>query len=240
VRYAGSIALTCDANAGRTRLRAIRCEGLSRASRAFAAPRGAIRLMLSALGPGVLAGDHFSLNGMVAEQASLTAFGQMATPVFAGGAGASQTRAAWHVADGATLVVAGEPLLLEPDSEHAAGASFAIEGSGSAIVVDTFGLRGSARLSMRTQATLDGRLVYRDAYDIAGDLAGAFGTVTLIAADAGARNSFLARAAEVAAGASGVRIGCGETAAAAVVRLHGTRVWDVRAAALRIAGTKAS
>jgi urease accessory protein UreH len=234
VRNAGSIALTCDADAGRTRLRAIRCEGLSRTSRAFAAPNGAIRLMLSALGPGVLAGDRFSLDGTLAEQASLTAFGQMATPVFAG-ADASQTRAAWQVADGATLVVASEPLLLEPDSEHAAGASFTIEGSGSAIVIDTFGLRGSARLSMRTRATLDGRLVYRDAYDIAGDLAGAFGTVTLIAAAADVRNAFLARVPCVAANASGVRIGCGETAGAAIVRLHGARVWDVRGAALRIA-----
>jgi urease accessory protein UreH len=234
VRNAGSIALTCDADAGRTRLRAIRCEGLSRASRAFAAPHGAIRLMLSALGPGVLAGDHFSVDGILSEQASLTAFGQMATPVFAG-TDASQTRAAWQVADGATLLLASEPLLLEPDSEHTAGASFVLEGRGSAIVVDTFGLRGSARLSMRTQAMLDGRLVYRDAYDIAGDLAGAFGTVTFLAAAADLRNAFLARASEVAASASGVRIGSGETAAAAIVRLHGARVWDVRAAALHIA-----
>ncbi len=239
MRPAGSIALTCDADGGRTRLRTIRCEGLSRSSRAFAAPHGAIRLMLSALGPGVLAGDHFSVDGALGEQASLTAFGQMATPVFAG-AGASQTRAAWHVADGATLLVASEPLLLEPDSEHAVGASFAVEGSGSAIVVDTFGLRGSARLAMRTVASLDGRLVYRDAYDIARDLAGAFGTVTLIAAGAAVRNAFLARALDVAATANGVRIGCGETAGAAVIRLHGARVWDVRAAALQIAGTTAS
>ncbi len=235
MRNAGSIALTCDASAGRTRLATIRCEGLSRTSRAFAAPRGAIRLMLSALGPGVLAGDHFSIDGALAERASLTAFGQMATPVFAG-ADVSQTRAVWHVADGATLVVASEPLLLEPGSEHAAGASFAVEGSGSAIVIDTFGLRGSARLSMRTRATLDGRLAYRDAYDIASGLDGAFGTVTLIAAAADARDAFLARASAVAANANEVRIGCGETAGAAIVRLHGARVWDVRAAALRIAG----
>jgi urease accessory protein UreH len=239
VRAAGSVTLACDANAGRTRLRAIRCEGLSRTSRAFAAPLGAIRLMLSALGPGVLAGDRFTLDGSLSERAALTAFGQMATPVFAG-ADASQTRATWHVADGATLIVASEPLLLEPGSEHAAGASYAVEGSGSAIVVDAFGLRGAARLSMRTQATLDGRLVYRDAYDIARDLAGAFGTVTLIAADAAVRNAFLARAREIAAGAGGVRIGWGETPGAAVVRLHGQRVWDVRAAALRVAGTTAS
>ena len=237
MRDAGSIALTCDANAGRTRLAAIRCEGLSRASRAFTARHGAIRLMLSALGPGVLAGDRFSIDGTLAERAALTAFGQMATPVFAG-TGESQTRAVWHVADGATLVVASEPLLLEPGSEHATGAVISIAGSGCATLVDTFGLRGTARLSMRTAATLDGGLVYRDAYDIDGDLAGAFGTVTLIAAAGDARHAFLARAAEVAAGAGGVRIGCGETAAAAVVRLHGTRAWDVRAAALRIAETR--
>ena len=230
------MALRCDADAGRTRLRAIRCEGLSRSSRAFAAPSGAIRLVLSTLGPGVLGGDRFTLAGTVAERASLVAGGQMATPVFAG-TSASQTDAAWHVADGATLLVASEPLLLEPGSAHAAGAAFAVTGSGRAIVVDTFGLRGSARLSMRTRATLDGRLVYRDAFDITGDAAGAFGTVTLIAADPEVRAAFLARALELEpAFAQTVRAGTGETAGTAVVRLHGERVWDVRAAALAFAG----
>ena len=236
MRTAGSIALTCDAGAGRTRLRAIRCEGLSRSSRAFAAPSGAIRLVLSTLGPGVLGGDRFTLDGTVAERASLVACGQMATPVFAG-TSPSCTDAGWHVADGATLLVAGEPLLLEPGSTHAAGATFAIEGSGCATVVDTFGLRGSARLSMRTRATLDGRLVYRDAFDIAGDAAGAFGTVTLIAADTVVRTTFLTRAhAIIQSAEETVRGGTGGTATSVVVRLHGARVWDVRAAALAIAG----
>jgi len=233
VRAAGSIALTCDARDGRSRLRAIRCEGLSRSSRAFAAPAGAIRLMLSTLGPGVLGGDRFTLDGTVAADASLVACGQMATPVFAGTA-PSQTDAGWQVADGAQLLVAGEPLLLEAGSTHAAGATFAVEGSGRAVIVDTFGLRGSARLSMRTRATLAGNLVYRDAYEISGDLAGAFGTVTLIAADAELRATFLARALELASVTESVRIGTGETAAAVIVRLHGARVWDVRAAALSL------
>lgn len=236
MRTAGSIALTCDAGPSRTRLRTIRTEGLSRSSRAFAAPAGAIRLVLSTLGPGVLGGDRFTLAGIVAERASLVACGQMATPVFAGSA-PSATDADWHVGDGATLVVAGEPLLLEPGSTHAAGATFAIEGSGCAIVVDTFGLRGSARLSMRTSATLDGSLAYRDAYDISGDLAGAFGTVALVAADAGLRAAFLAHARTVTEYFAGtVRAGTGETRTSIVVRLTGPRVWDVRAAALAIAG----
>jgi hypothetical protein len=90
---------------------------------------------------------------------------------------------------------------------------------------------------MRTHATLDGKLVYRDAYDISGDLTGAFGTVTLIAADAGRREAFLARALALAeTSAQTVRAGTGETTAAAVVRLHGARVWDVRAVALALAG----
>ncbi len=53
----------------------------------------------------------------------------------------------------------------------------------------------------------------------------------------GARAAFLARAETLAAeSAERVRAGTGETAAAVVVRLHGARVWDVRAAALAIAG----
>jgi len=90
---------------------------------------------------------------------------------------------------------------------------------------------------MRTRAELDGRLVYRDAYDVSGDLAGAFGTVTLIAADARRRAAFAARAE--ALGSPAVRIGAGETTAAVVVRLHGARVWDVRATAFEIAGVLA-
>jgi len=153
----------------------------------------------------------------------LIACGQMATPVFAG-TSPSQTDAGWQVGDGATLLVAGEPLLLEAGSTHAAGATFALAGEGRAIVVDTFALRGSARLSMRTCATLDGRLVYRDAYDVTGELTAAFGD----------------RAHAVAAeAADAVRAGIGETSAAIVVRLHGALVWHVRAAALAIAGVTA-
>jgi urease accessory protein UreH len=234
VRHAGSVALTCDASAGRSRLRAIRCEGLSRSSRAFAAKNGAIRVQLSTLGPGVLAGDRFTLDGAVAAHASLIAAGQMATPVFAG-ASPSRTDAEWTVADGATLLIAGEPLLLEPGSEHVAGATFALAGSGCAIVVDIFGLRGTARLAMRTHARIDGILVYRDAFDLAGDAEGAYGTIAFICADAARRAAFAERAHAVGLDAGTVRAGVGETATAVVVRLTGARVWDVRAVALAIA-----
>ncbi len=236
MRHAGSVAIACDAAAGRSRLRTIRTEGLSRSSRAFHDTAGGIRVVLSTLGPGVLAGDRFTLEGSVDERASLVAAGQMATPVFAG-ASPSRTEAEWLIADGAALLVAGEPLLLEPGSEHTAGATFRISGGGCVIVVDTFGLRGSARLAMCTTAAIDGTLVYRDAFDISGDAIGAFGTVAMITASADARAAFVARAQPLAlAAADAVRIGIGETASAVVVRLTGTRVWDVRAAALAIAG----
>ncbi len=239
MRDAGSIAIACDVANGRSRLRSIRYRGLSRSSRAFGEREGAIRIVLSTLGPGVIAGDRFSLEGRVETDASLVAAGQMATPVFAGSS-PSRTDAQWNVADGARLVVAGEPLLLEAGSEHAAGATFALEGSGSAIVIDTFGLRGAARLSMRTQAMIGGRLVYRDAFDISGEMIGAFGTVAFVAGDAEARAAFVAAAEPHAlAAAETVRAGFGETSAAVVVRLTGARVWDVRAAALAIAGVSA-
>jgi urease accessory protein UreH len=210
---------------------------LSRSSRAFAVRDGAIRVQLSTLGPGVLGGDRFTLDGTVAAHASLIAAGQMATPVFAG-ASPSRTDAEWTVADGATLLIAGEPLLLEPGSEHVAAATFALAGSGCAIVVDTFGLRGSARLAMRTHARIDGTLVYRDAFDLAGDADGAYGTIAFISADAARRAAFAERALAARAGA--VRAGVGETAAAVVVRLTGTRVWDVRAVALALAGASSA
>jgi urease accessory protein UreH len=226
VRAAGSIALACAAAGGRTRLRALRCEGLSRSSRAFAEPAGAIRLMLATLGPGVLGGDAFALHGALEPGAALVAGGQMATPVFAGSA-ASRSEATWRVAAGARLHVAGEPLLLEPGSEHVAATNFVLDAGAIVLVAETFALRGRARLALRTQATLDGKLVYRDAVDLAGERPGAYGTVALIAADADLRAAFAARAGAYAAAAGEVRAGVGEAACAVVVRLLGARVWDV-------------
>ncbi len=234
MRAAGSVALTCDVQAERTRLRTIRCDGLSRSSRAFAVPGGAIRVMLATLGPGVLGGDRFTLAGTLEPNAALTAGTQMATPVFAGG-GPSCTDVAWRVDEGAVLHVAGEPLLLEPESTHRAVATFALADTATAMVTDTFALRGSARLSLRTSATIAGTLVYRDALEVDGGEPGAFGTVVLVTADAARRAAFAAHAAQVAARAGPVRIGVGATAAAVVVRIAGARVWDVRSAGLRVA-----
>jgi urease accessory protein UreH len=239
LRHAGHVEIACDATGSCSRLRTIRYSGLSRSSRSFAQSDGAVRVMLSSLGPGVLAGDRFTLDGRLDAGASLIAAGQMATPVFAG-ALPSRSDAQWQIADGARLLVASEPLVLEPESEHAASATFAIAGSGCAIVVDTFGLHGTAKLAMRTHATIDGTLVYRDAFDISGDVLGAFGTVTMMSADAAARTAFAERARPLAdAATDAVRIGFGETASAVVIRLTGARVWDVRAAAMAIAGSTA-
>jgi len=233
VNVAGSIELACDASRGRTRLRTIRCEGLSRSSRALREPSGAIRLVLSALGPGVLAGDSFTLTGTVDEAATLTACGRMATPVFAGDA-PSEIAADWEVAAGATLLVAGEPLVLEPGSMLRARATFAVQAGGRAISVDTFALRGAARLSMRTQATLAGRLVYRDAFETSATDA-AYGTVAVICATAAARSALLEAAPRVGMRFPTVRMGSGETSGAAIVRLRGADLWDVRAAAFALA-----
>ena len=233
MRAAGSIALACDAEGGRTRLRTIRCEGLSRSSRALREPSGAIRLVLSALGPGVLAGDLFSVTGAVEEAATLIAGGQMATPVFGGG-GPSQTEADWSVAEGATLLVASEPLVLEPGSTLRGRSTFAVEGSGRAISVDTFALRGAARFSMRTQATLDGRLVYRDVFDTSASDA-AYGTVAVVCGSASARTALVAAAKRIETRFPAVRLGTGETSGAAIVRLRGKHLWDVRAAAFALA-----
>jgi hypothetical protein len=234
VSAGGSIALTCAAEGGRTRLRALRYDGLSRASRAFAEPAGAIRLMLATLGPGVLGGDRFTLDGALDAAASLVAAAQMATPVFAGST-PSRSEARWQVAAGARLHVAGEPLLLEPGSRHAATATFALAGDAVALVVETFALRGPARLSMRTHASLDGNLVFRDAFDLAGEGPGAFGTVALIAADPGLRAAFAERAGAYVAAGGPVRAGVGETAGAVVVRLSAGRVWDVHCAGRALA-----
>jgi urease accessory protein UreH len=234
VRAAGSIALACAAAGGRTRLRALRCEGLSRSSRAFAEPAGAIRLMLATLGPGVLGGDAFALDGAVEPGAALVAGGQMATPVFAGDA-PSRSDATWSVAAGARLHVASEPLLLEPGSAHVAAARFTLEADAVALVAETFALRGRATLALRTHATIDGRLVFRDAVELAGERPEAYGTVALIAADAGLRAAFAARAGAYAAGGGPVRAGVGETAGAVVVRLMGARVWDVLCAGRALA-----
>ena len=237
MRTAGRVELACDAPAGRSRLSAVRYEGLSRSSRAFAVPGGGIRVMLSTLGPGVLGGDRFELTGRVAASASLVAAGQMATPIFAG-RDPSASESTWHVAAGATLVIASEPLLLEGGSRHAASTRVEIAGNGIAVLVDTFALRDAAQLAMRTHASIDGALVYRDAFDIAEEASRAYGTVALVAADSATREAFAANALAFADDA--VRIGVGETAHAVVIRLSGERVWDVRRAGFALAGLTAA
>jgi urease accessory protein UreH len=225
--------LACDARAGRTRLASIRTTGLSRASRSFAEADGGIRLVLATLGPGVLGGDRFALTGRVGRDALLVACGQMATPVFAGPA-PSRTDARWTVAPGGLVCVLGEPLLLEPGSVHAATATFALSGDGVAVAAETFALRGPARLTLRTQATIDGALAYRDAVETEED-AGAIGSVALVAAGARRRSLFAQRLETLERQLTGVRLGWGETNAAVVARIAGARVWDVRAATVAIA-----
>ncbi|MGP6156440.1 MAG: urease accessory protein UreD [Vulcanimicrobiaceae bacterium] len=223
----GSVDVVCGLRGDRSRLTSLRSSGLSRTSRAFAERGGAVRVVLGTLGPGVLAGDRFALTGRILARAALVVRGQMATPVFAGQT-PSRAWATWAVGDGGLLDAVNEPLVLEAGSEHAARTQVDVEGSGVAILAETVGFRGPARLAVRTSVSLDGALVFRDALALEGSpAAGALGTVVVVARDGALRAAIAEQARTLCASFSGEgRAGLGETAAAVVVRLARFSVWN--------------
>ncbi len=84
-------------------------EGTARSSRAFDDGSGT-RVIISTLGPGSLGGDRLRIVGQVGAGAHLIVESQSATKIY--GPGTSACFAHWTVAEGATLELRTEPLLL--------------------------------------------------------------------------------------------------------------------------------
>ncbi len=206
----GRIALTCAQRDGRSYLSHIRYDGLSRVSRPQRAG-GAAHLMLAHLGPGVIGGDRYALDVEVQAGASLLLTGQMATPVYARTA-ASSLDAAWQVETGASLIMCGEPVMLDAGARHEMCTTIDVAGDGYALA------------RVRTIARIDGRVVARDACDFRA-FAGAIATITIVCADAARREAIAASLAPLAAAARG---GLGATPGAVILRAANDRVWPLQ------------
>jgi urease accessory protein UreH len=235
----GSVDLACDVRGERSRVTEMCCSGLSRASRAFADRDGAARVVLTTLGPGIIAGDEFATTGVVQPRSALVTTGQMATPVFAG-AKPSRSRAAWTVLAHGMLCAINEPLMLEPSSRHVSQTYVDAERSGVAVLADTVAFRGSASLSTLTVARVDGNVVLWDAMKLtqASTAGHAIGTAIIVAADPALRAAIESAIQSRCAALDGaVRAGIGGTSASIVVRVSSNSVWRTHEAVRTIAET---
>jgi len=220
----GSIALACAQRGGRSYLERIRYDGLWRVSR----PQrdgDDVRVVAAHLGPGIIGGDRYASDVRVAAGARLVVTGQMATPVYARD-GASATDARWDVAPGGSLVVRGEPLMLDARARHDVHTTIDVAGDGCAIVTDIVTVAPGALARFRTAARIDGRLVARDACDLRAG-AGAITTLLVVCASAERRAAFAALLEPIVAAAD-VRGGLGATDGAVIVRATSARVWPAQ------------
>jgi len=224
----GALTLACAHVAGRSRLVTIRGEGLMRASRPFADERGAVRVVTSMLGPGLLAGDDVRREVDVAANATLIVTAQMATPISAGDR-PSRSVSNVRVEPGAELYVPGEVLLPAPRSEHETTAGIDVCGDGFALHAEIVALGAEARLRTRTACRIDGRLVARDACDLEGDgFASALLTAIVVSADAVRLEAVAAAFEAELAQAPLVRAGVGGTGSSVVMRARAAGVWPLQ------------
>jgi urease accessory protein UreH len=206
----------------------MRFDGLARSSRALPDSAGAIRVLTSTLGPGLLGGDCVARDVEVGAGATLIVAGQMATPVFAGEASSRSSTYA-SVAPGGTLYAPGEPLLFAPGAEHETSADVAICGDGFALVADIAVLGSGARLRSRTSASIDGRLVVRDACDLRGTRdERALLTAIVVSNDAARRDDLAKRYATAFADHAAIRGGIGGTGGALVLRARASGAWALQ------------
>ena len=152
----------------------------------------------------------------------------MATPVFAG-AFASCSEARSRVAAGAALYAPGDVVLLAPGATHEAHAALDVAGDGFALAAEIAVLGPSACLRSRTRATIDGRLVLRDACDLEGDASHrALATAIAVTRDAARRAELEEAFARVLAAHPAVRGGVGATGGATIVRAHAAGAWALQ------------
>lgn len=237
----GHLSLVCARVNERSALTTMGFDGLLRASRALAERDGAVRVLASTLGPGMLAGDRATCDFEVGSGATLIVASQMATPIFAGstvanGGSASRSETSARIAAGGALYVLAEPLLLAARACHETLLELDVAGDGFALLTEIVVLGGDARLSARTSARIDGRLAVRDACDLEGDGTDrAILTAIVVTASAERRAALEAAFARVLTSETIVRAGLGATGAAIVVRARARGAWALQCLLERIA-----
>lgn len=156
----------------------MRYEGTARSSRAFDDGAGT-RIVVSTLGPGSLGGDNLRIEGTVGPRAHLIVTGQSATRVY--GPGISRYVARWTVAEGATLELRNEPLLLFADAAYDARTEITLAHDARLLNVECVAAaeRGPVYAQVVTTIRREGRLALRDAVRLDEHLlCGAVGTLT--------------------------------------------------------------
>jgi urease accessory protein UreH len=230
----GRLALVCERVNGRSALTTIRFEGLARASRALPEHDGAVRVLTSTLGPGMLAGDRVTSEFEVGSQTTLTVASQMATPIFAGakvsrGEVPSRIVARSRVAAGGAFYALGEPLLLAPQARHETSTELDVSGDGFALLAEIVVLGADARLRTRTSARIDGMLALRDASDLEGDgTECALLTVFVVTTDAAWRAEVASAFAALLGDEPAIRGGLGATDGATMLRARAPGAWPLQ------------
>ncbi len=224
----GYLALASAFDRGRSRLTTLRFDGLARASRPLPGAGDAVRVITSALGPGLLAGDRVMRDLDVGAQSTLVVGGQMATPIYAGSA-SSRSDTSSRIGASATLYAPGEPLILAPGAEHESNVEVDLAFDGFALFAEIVVLGERARLRSRMSARIDGRLAVRDACDLEGDGSdGALLTAIAVTADATRRASVASTFQRALACDPSVHGGVGETAGASILRARASGAWALQ------------
>lgn len=219
----------------------IRASGLLRASRSFAEGHAA-RVVVGHLGPGMVRGDAFAIDGRVAAGAHLIVAGQMATRVLSGPDPVTTT-ARWVVERGARLDLIAEPTLVAAGAAYDARLTIALEPGARAVVTELVRRERGAALRVETTVLRGERRALVDVLrfdaddddDTAIGTLAVFGPADLAALDAVAErydtaDRYAGRANNGTTG-HGVRIGVGTLRDGDVlVRVRGTSTWAVREA----------
>jgi urease accessory protein UreH len=173
------------------------------------------------VGPGSLSGDVLRIEGSVHRGAHLIVESQSATKVY--GPGISRYEARWTVAEGATLELRNEPLLLFGEAAYVANTEIALAPDARLSMRECVARAEDAPSTARimTIVRVGGRLALRDAMQL-NDAALATQAIGTLVGFGGA----LAELRDQ----TGVRIGIGTTLCdGTFLRVTGRRAWDVRA-----------
>jgi urease accessory protein UreH len=230
---ANTLHLEAHGRDGATVVGTIRGTGLLRASRPFA-EGAAARIVVGHLGPGMVRGDAFAIDGRVARGGHLIVAGQMATRVLSGPDPVSST-ANWVVEHDARLELIAEPTLVAAGACYEARMEIALEPGARAIVTELVRREPGAALRVATVVRRGDRAALIDVlrFDADDPEDAAVGTLAMFGpADVHA----LDRAADRC---EGVRIGIGRLRDGDIfVRACGAGIWAVREAleALRAGG----
>jgi urease accessory protein UreH len=228
---------------GRTVVETLRQEGLARCSRPLPAPErpGAVRLVVSQLGPGFVRGDAFATDGTLHAGADLIVAAQSATRILGRGA-PSEARVRYELASKASLFVAGEPAIAYDGAAHRSSARIDLADGAVLAWLDVVApYHAFERITSVLRVYAGGRLAVHDALALTPNrLHEAIGSAFYVRAgtspERGAELLDAAgRASKGALAGRALRIGVGTTGAGGVMlRARGSRARDVRSALFEI------